>query len=111
MRKTCRVESGDRPIYYCFGPDGGIALACCRVSTMRFNKDNVMQNVIELYDEKTVDEALSRGDIEEAKQLAFAHAPVEQLPPPDAPRNWKPKKISIPHLRSQGQGLLGDGRT
>ncbi|MBT5910701.1 MAG: hypothetical protein HOH25_12950, partial [Opitutae bacterium] len=46
---------------------------------------------------------LSRGDIEEAKRLAFAHAPIEQLPPPDAPRNWKPKKISIPHLRSRAK--------
>ncbi|MDE0820541.1 MAG: hypothetical protein OSA95_05445, partial [Opitutales bacterium] len=89
-------------------PDGGIALMLSG-STMRFNKDNVMQNVIELHDEKTVDEALSRGDIEEAKQLAFAHAPVEQLPPPDAPRNWKPKKISIPHLRSRAKVYLAMG--
>ncbi|MBT3567302.1 MAG: hypothetical protein HN494_00525, partial [Opitutae bacterium] len=83
-------------------PDGGIALMLSG-STMRFNKANVMQNVIELHDEKMVDEALSRGDTEEAKRLAFAHAPVEQLPPPDAPRNWKPKKISIPHLRSRAK--------
>ena len=86
-------------------PDGGIALMLSG-STMRFNKVNVMQNVIELHDEKMVDEALSRGDIEEAKRLAFAHAPVEQLPPPDAPRNWKPKKISIPHLRSRAKVYL-----
>ena len=83
-------------------PDGSIALALSGL-TMRFNKANVIQNVIELYDEKMVDEALSRGDIEEAKRLAFAHAPIEQLPPPDAPRNWKPKKISIPHLRSRAK--------
>jgi hypothetical protein len=86
-------------------PDGGIALMLSG-STMRFNKVNVMQNLIELHDEKMVDEALSRGDIEEAKRLAFAHAPVEQLPPPDAPRNWKPKKISIPHLRSRAKVYL-----
>ena len=78
-------------------------------STMRLNKANVMQNVIELHDEKMVDEALSRGDIEEAKRLAFAHAPVEQLPPPDAPRNWKPIKISIPHLRSRAKVYLAMG--
>ena len=89
-------------------PDGGIALMLSG-STMRFNKANVIQNVIELYDEKMVDEALSRGDIEEAKRLAFAHAPVEQLPPPDAPRNWKPKKISIPHLRSRAKVYLAMG--
>ena len=89
-------------------PDGGIALMLS-VSTMRFNKVNVMQNVIELHDEKMVDEALSRGDIEEAKRLAFAHAPVEQLPPPDAPRNWKPKKISLPHLRSRAKVYFAMG--
>jgi hypothetical protein len=83
-------------------PDGSIALALSGL-TMRFNKASVIQNVIEWNDEKMVDEALSRGDIEEAKRLAFAHAPVEQLPPPDAPRNWKPKKISIPHLRSRAK--------
>ena len=89
-------------------PDGGIALMLSG-STMRFNKVNVMQNVIELHDEKMVDEALSRGDIEEAKRLAFAHAPVEQLPPPDAPRNWKPKKISLPHLRSRAKVYFAMG--
>ena len=68
-----------------------------------------MQNVIELHDEKMVDEALVRGDIDEAKRLAFAHAPVEQVPPPDAPRSWKPKKISIPHLRSRAKVYLAIG--
>ena len=89
-------------------PDGGIALMLSG-STMRFNKANVIQNVIELNDEKMVDEALSRGDIDEAKRLALVHAPVEQLPPPDAPRNWKPKKISIPHLRSRAKVYLAMG--
>jgi hypothetical protein len=76
---------------------------------MRFNKANVIQNVIEMNDEKMVNEALARGDLDEAKRLAFAHAPVEQLPPPDAPRNWKPKKISIPHLRSRAKVYLAMG--
>jgi hypothetical protein len=89
-------------------PDGSIALALSGL-TMRFNKATVIQNVIELHDEKMVDEALSRGDIEEAKRLAFAHAPVEQLPPLDAPRNWKPKKISIPHLRSRAKVYFAMG--
>ncbi|MDC0156642.1 hypothetical protein OAK38_02635 [Verrucomicrobia bacterium] len=89
-------------------PDGSIALSLSG-ATMKNMKDNVMQNVIELHDEKMVDEALSGGDIEEAKRLAFAHAPVEQLPPPDAPRNWKPKKISLPHLRSRAKVYFAMG--
>jgi hypothetical protein len=89
-------------------PDGTIALALSGL-TMRFNKANVIQNVIEMNDEKMVNEALARGDLDEAKRLAFAHAPVEQLPPPDAPRNWKPKKISFPHLRSRAKVYLAMG--
>ena len=76
---------------------------------MKNMKSNVIQNVIEVHDEKMVDDALSRGDIEEAKRLAFVHAPVEQLPPPDAPRNWKPKKISNSHLRSRAKVYLAMG--
>jgi hypothetical protein len=89
-------------------PDGSIALALSG-ATMRNIKSNVIQNVIEFRDEKVVDQALARGDLEEAKRLAFAHAPVEQLAPPDAPRNWKPKEISIPHLRSRAKVYLAMG--
>ena len=49
------------------------------------------------------DEALARKDLKEAKRLAFAHAPVKQVRPEDAPRNWKPKKIGVPHLRSRAK--------
>ena len=70
----------------------------------------MIQNAIETHDEKMVNpDALSRGDIEEAKRLAFSHAPVEQVPPPDAPRNWKPKKISNSHLRSRAKVYLAMG--
>ena len=89
-------------------PDGSIALSLSG-ATMRNMKANVMQNVIELSDEKMVGEALNRGDIAEAKRLALAHAPVDQVPPPEAPRNWKPKNISIPHLRSRAKVYLALG--
>ena len=109
------VEDGEnqpghqkKPNLLLLRPDGSIALSLSGL-TMRFMKANVIQNVIELHDEKMVDEALTRGDLDEAKRLAFAHAPVEQLRPPDAPRNWKPKKISIPHLRSRAKVYLAMG--
>ena len=89
-------------------PDGSIAAALSGLA-MSAQKGSVIQNVIEFHDEKMVDQALARGDLDEAKRLAFAHAPVEQLPPPDAPRNWKPKKISIPHLRSRAKVYLAMG--
>ena len=96
LPQTLTVKCSLDPFPYAFKPK-------------RKSWPSVIQNVIEWNDEKMVDEALSRGDIDEAKRLAFAHAPVEQLPPPDAPRNWKPKKISIPHLRSRAKVYLATG--
>jgi hypothetical protein len=86
-------------------PDGGIAL----MLSGPWVRHEVIQNVIEAHDERMIDEALTRGDLDEAKRLVFAHAPVEQVRPADAPRNWKPKKISIPHLRSRAKVYLATG--
>ncbi|MFK7909658.1 MAG: hypothetical protein AB8F34_03565 [Akkermansiaceae bacterium] len=83
-------------------PDGRIAAALSGL-TMSAQKGSVIQNVIEAHDDKLVDDALAKGDLEEAKRLAFAHAPAEQVRPADAPRNWKPKKIGIVHLRSRAK--------
>ena len=49
-----------------------------------------------------VDEALARGDLEEAKRLAFAFAPVEE-PTPEGEKKKPAQKISIPHLRSRAK--------
>ena len=88
-------------------PDGSIALTLSGL-TMRFLKDNVIQNVIESHDEKMVDEALARGDLDEAKRLAFAFAPVEE-PTPEGEKKKPAQKISIPHLRSRAKVYLAMG--
>ncbi|MDP7655183.1 MAG: hypothetical protein QF706_03870, partial [Roseibacillus sp.] len=88
-------------------PDGSIALSLSGL-TMRFLGDNVIQNVIELHDEKMVDEALTRGDLDEAKRLAFAFAPVEG-PTPEGEKKKPAPKISIPHLRSRAKVCLAMG--
>ena len=80
-------------------PDGGIAAA---ISSLALH-GNVIESVIQWHDEKAVDEAIAKGDLDTAKRLAFALAPVEQQPPPNAPRNWKPKPIAVPHLRSRAK--------
>ena len=108
------VEDGEdklahqkKPNLVLLRPDGSIVLALSGL-TMRFLKDNVMQNVIESHDEKMVDEALARGDLDEAKRLAFAFAPVEEPTPPGEKK--KPaQKISIPHLRSRAKVYLAMG--
>lgn len=90
-------------------PDGSIASMISSL-TMRDVKSNVMQNVLEWHDERAVDDALARGDLDEAKRLAFAYAPVEQIRPADAPKNWKPRTLTVPHLRSRAKvyAAMGD---
>ena len=88
-------------------PDGSIAVALSGL-TMSAQKGSVVQNVIELHDEKMVDEALARGDLEEAKRLAFAHAPID-VPAPEGEKKKKPVRISNPHLRSRAKVYLAMG--
>ena len=88
-------------------PDGTIALTLSGLASSK--SGSAIQSAIEIHDEQRVDAALARGDLEEAKRLAFAHAPVEQVRPPDAPRNWKPQKLAIPHIRSRAKVYLAMG--
>ena len=77
---------------------------------MSSQRGSVVQNIIETHDEKLVDDALAQNNLDEAKRLAFAHAPVKQEKPEGAPRNWKPKKISIPHLRGRAKVYQAMGK-
>lgn len=78
-------------------PDGSIA------AMLDNHSNNAMQNIIEWHDEKAVEAAIARGDLEAAKRIAFIHAPLTQQPPPDAPKNWKPRKIDTVHLRARAK--------
>ncbi|MDE0864349.1 MAG: hypothetical protein OSA98_11235 [Rubripirellula sp.] len=101
VQKLGILAEDTRPNLVLLRPDGSIAAALSGL-TMSYLKDNVIQNVIELHDEKMVDEALAHGDLEEAKQLAFAFAPVEE-PTPEGEKKKPAQKISIPHLRSRAK--------
>ena len=79
--------------------DHGLPLA----SRSDFPAASSDEHVIEYHDEKAVEDAIARGDLEEAKRIAFAHAPLTQEPPPDAPRHWKPKKIGTVHMRARAK--------
>lgn len=96
------LDEDIRPNIALIRPDGSLAAALSGL-TMSSQHGNAMQNIIERDDEARVEEALARGDLEEAKRLAFAHAPLEQIAAPDAPRNSKPKEITVPHLRSRAK--------
>jgi hypothetical protein len=98
----------NKPNLLLIRPDGTIA-AFVSGLTMSSQSGNVMQNVIEHHDEMEVEEALAKDDLEQAKSLAFAHAPVEQVAPPDAPKNWKRKQIGTVHLRARAKVYLAMG--
>jgi len=93
------LEEGTRPNIVILRPDGSVAAALSGM-TMSSQHGDVVKNVIEWHDEKAVDAALARGDLDEAKRLAFAFAPVVD---PTTPVKKPAKTISVPHLRSRAK--------
>ena len=93
------LEEGTRPNIVIIRPDGSVAAALSGL-TMSTQHGDVVQNVIEWHDEKAVDAALARNDLDEAKRLAFAYAPVVD---PASPDQKPAKTISVPHLRSRAR--------
>ena len=83
-------------------PDGSIANMVSGL-TMSAQKANVIQHTLEWHDEQAVDEALARGDLEEARRLAFAFAPVEDAAAEGEKKKPTKKKIAVPHLRSRAK--------
>jgi hypothetical protein len=96
------LEEGTRPNIVILRPDGSVAAALSGM-TMSSQHGDVVKNVIEWHDEKAVDAALARGDLDEAKRLAFAFAPVVD---PTMPAKKPAKTISVPHLRSRAKVYL-----
>jgi hypothetical protein len=107
VRKLGILAEETRPNIVILRPDGSIAIALSGL-TMSAQKSDVVRNVLEWHDEKVVDEALARGDLDEAKRLAFAFAPVPE-PTPEGEKKKPVIKISIPHLRSRAKVYLAMG--
>ena len=102
------LSTDNRPNIVMVRPDGTIATFLSGL-TMTSQSGNVMQNLLQWHDKSAVEAALAQGNIDEAKRVAFAHAPVEQVPPTDAPKNWKPKQISSTHLWARAKVYLAMG--
>jgi len=107
VRQLGILAEEKKPDLVLLRPDGSIAAALSGL-TMSSQHGNVIQNILELHDEKSVDEALARGDLEEARRRAFLFAPIEEPAPPDA-KPKPPQKISNPHLRSRARVYLAMG--
>jgi hypothetical protein len=111
LRQLGILREETKPNILVMRPDGSIALALSGL-TMSYQKGGyVIQKVIELQDEKNVDAALARGDLKEAKRLAFTLAPLPERPVVDPKKRnkKKPVKISNPHLRSRAKVYLAMG--
>ncbi len=107
VQKLGILAEETRPNLVLLRPDGSIAAALSGL-TMSAQHGSAIQNILEWHDEKAVDDALARGDLEEAKRRAFLFAPVEEPTPPGEKK--KPaQKISIPHLRSRAKVYLAIG--
>lgn len=101
VRKLGILEADTKPNILVLRPDGSIAASLSGL-TMSAQDGSVIQNIIDLHDEKMVDEALAKGNLEEAKRLAFTHAPLEE-PTPEGQKKTKPVNITFPQLRSRAK--------
>ena len=101
------LADGVKPDILIIRPDGTIA-AFLSGLTMTSQHGNALQNLIEWQDEKAVDDALARGDLEQAQRLALTHAPIEL--PVDPEQKKKPaKKVGVPHLRARTKVSMAMG--
>ena len=108
LTKKLGILSEDtRPNILILRPDGTIATFLSGLS-MSAQSGNVLQNVIQWHDEQVVDDALAKGDLDKAKRLAFALAPVEK-PAAEGGKKQSPQKISVPHRRSRAKVYLALG--
>jgi tetratricopeptide (TPR) repeat protein len=88
-------------------PDGSIAVA---LSGFSHPPERSIPAVIEAHDERAVVAALDRGDVEEAKRLAFSLAPPPGSEPLDAKgRPIKNPPAGLAHLRSRARVYMALG--
>jgi hypothetical protein len=99
------LSEDERPNLVVLRPDGSIAAILSGLALWGRQRADILQNVIEWQDEKDVTDALERGDIEEARRLAFQFAPPE-IPEPEEEKKkpvMKSGSPSLPHLRSRAR--------
>ncbi len=84
-------------------PDGSVALAASALTHQGMDRGGeIVPAVFLQQDEAAVDRALSKGDLEEAKRLAFANAPAADQPLPGS-------KLANEHLRARAKVYVAMG--
>lgn len=104
VQKLGIMGEQDGPNLLVLRPDGSIAASLSGIALHRRHGGEIVKNIIEWQEEKAVTEALARGDIEEAKRLAFLMAPTEE-PASGTPKEGsvKPEPLSAAQLRSRAK--------
>jgi len=88
-------------------PDGSIAIAISGLVMKSKGAEETIPHVIEQHDEQVIMAALDRGDIEEAKRIAFRLAPPpEPESTTDRPGRGTKRPVSLPHLRARARVLM-----
>lgn len=98
------VSEDEAPNALVLRPDGSIAAMLSGTTMQGKARGRVIQNLIEWQDEQNVIAALAKGEIEKAKEIAFALAPVFDPEAVDEKgRKFKKPKISDAHLRARAR--------
>ena len=85
-------------------PDGTIALMVSGI----ISSNNIITNLFQLEDEKKINALLAKGELEEAKRLIFALAPIETQYL-DPKKKKRPIKIPVPYLRTRAKIYIAMG--
>lgn len=96
-RKFGMRHGGRGPGMLILRPDGSVALAASALTHQGMSRGGEIVSAVFLQqDEAAVDRALAKGDLEEAKRLAFTNAPAQAEPLPGS-------KLADEHLRARAK--------
>ncbi len=102
-RKFGMLHDGGRPAIVILRPDGFVALAASALSQQGIERyGNLTSTFFLQQDEAAVADALSKGDLNEAKRLAFTHAPAANT---SLPR----EQLATEQLRARAKVYLAQG--
>lgn len=104
VQKLGIMGEQDGPHLLVLRPDGSIAASLSGTVLQKRHGGEIVKNIIEWQEEMAVTEALARGDVEEAKRLAFLMAPAEEAAS-GTPKEGsvKPEPLSAAQLRSRAK--------
>jgi len=109
-RKFGMQHDERRPSILILRPDGSVALAASALTHRGMGRHGrITSTFFLMQDEAAVDKALANGDLEAAKRIAFANAPIGTPAPPDKNQKRRPTPMPNEHLRSRAKVYMALG--